>query len=94
MSVSLGLAAGPNAVIGIFSFPFPLYTDPSCALYHTLGMTLRTTDAGPDSERGDYIRHGATSGIAMVMKNAFKMPLHKNVGDIKQLGGEFVFGPG
>jgi AhpC/TSA antioxidant enzyme len=82
--------------IEIFNLPFPLYTDPTCALYRALGMTLRTTDGGPDSERGDYIRHGAATGVAMVLKNALstRMPLYKRVGDAKQLGGEFILGPG
>lgn len=84
------------SLVDIFKLPFPVYTDPTCALYRALGMTLRTTDGGPDSGRGSYIRHGAASGIAMVVKNTLKtgILLHKDVGDAKQLGGEFVLGPG
>lgn len=47
-----------------------LYTDPTRALYRVLGMTLRTLDAGPESEKGDYVRHGQIAGIGMVVKNA------------------------
>jgi hypothetical protein len=59
-------------------------------------MTLRTLDPGPESQRGAYVRHGLASGIAMVVLNAFKvkMPVWENGGDIEQLGGEFVLGPG
>ncbi|KAF8591207.1 hypothetical protein K439DRAFT_1289389, partial [Ramaria rubella] len=94
--ISNGAPAMIKSYSSIFNLPFPLYTDPSRALYRTLGMTLCTTDGGPDSQRGDYIRHGVASGIGMIMKNALKvrMPLHKNGGDSKQLGGEFVLGPG
>lgn len=80
---------------GIFQFPFPLYTDPSLALYATLGMTLKTLDGGPESEKGMYVQHGLVGGIAMVVGNAVKarVPVWEKGGDIEQLGGEFIFGP-
>jgi hypothetical protein len=45
---------------------------------------------------GGYVQHGLVSGIAMVMGRALKtrMPIWEKGGDIAQLGGEFVFGPG
>lgn len=66
------------------------------ALYATLGMTLKTLDGGPESEKGMYVQHGAVSGIAMVVGNAVKarVPVWEPGGDTEQLGGEFVFGPG
>lgn len=44
----------------------------------------------------DYVKHGLVGGIAMVVVRAFKvgMPVWEKGGDIGQLGGEFVFGPG
>ncbi|KAI0360229.1 hypothetical protein OH77DRAFT_1394408 [Trametes cingulata] len=80
----------------IFRSPIPMYTDPTLRLYAALGMTLRTNDPGPDSEKGDYIRHGVIGGIAMVVRNALRvgMPVWEKGGDATQLGGEFVFGPG
>jgi len=74
----------------------PLYTDPSRTLYRTLGMTLRTMDPGPETEKGSYVRHGQLGGIGMVVKNAIKarMPITAKGGDVKQLGGEFILGPG
>jgi hypothetical protein len=77
----------------IFKCPFPIFTDPTRNLYRVLGMTLRTLDSGPPNEAGDYITHGPLGGLGMVLKNAVKMPL-ANAGDIKQLGGEFLLGPG
>ena len=56
-------------------------------------MTRRTTDSGAQEDKGDYVVHGSVSGIGMVLKNALKMPLG-NPGDMKQLGGEFLLGPG
>jgi len=52
-----------------------------------------------DKEReqgGGYVKHGLMSGIAMVVVRAFKvgMPIWEKGGDVGQLGGEFVFGPG
>ncbi|KAJ7925002.1 AhpC/TSA antioxidant enzyme-domain-containing protein, partial [Mycena leptocephala] len=77
----------------IFRTPFALYTDPTHQVYNTLGMTLQTMEKGP---RGNYVRHGLMTGIGMVVVNAVKvgMPVWKDGGEIKQLGGEFVFGPG
>lgn len=59
-------------------------------------MTLRTLNGGPKSERGDYLEHNLTLGLARVAKNAVKarMPLYRYPGDFFQVGGEFVLGPG
>ncbi|KAF7968967.1 hypothetical protein HWV62_28763 [Athelia sp. TMB] len=80
----------------IFGMQFALYTDPTLQVYHALGMTLRTLDGGPEAQRGAYVRHGLVGGIAMVVVNAVKvgMPVWKEGGDLEQLGGEFVLGPG
>lgn len=45
---------------------------------------------------GGYVKHGLMSGIAMVFVRALKvgMPVWEKGGDLNQLGGEFVFGPG
>lgn len=80
----------------IFKTPFDLYTDPTLQVYHAMGMTLRTMDGGLEAERGGYVKHGLFGGIAMVVGNAFKhgIPLFEEGGDIPQVGGEFVLGPG
>lgn len=77
----------------IFHSPYDIFVDPSRALYRAMGMTRATTDGGKEEEKGDYVQHGPIGGIGMVLKNALKMPLG-NAGDIKQLGGEFLLGPG
>lgn len=43
-----------------------------------------------------YVKHGLVGGIAMVVVRALKvgMPVWEKGGDIGQLGGEFIFGPG
>jgi hypothetical protein len=80
----------------IFLCPFQVYTDPSLKLYKALGMTFRTLDGGPNSKKGAYITHGTVGGIAMVVMNAVRvgMPVWEKGGNIQQLGGEFVLGPG
>jgi hypothetical protein len=82
------------SILEIFRTPFAVYTDRKHAVYNALGMTLQSLDAGP--MRPEYVRHGAVSGIGMVLANAVKvrMPIWKAGGDIAQLGGEFVLGPG
>ncbi|KAG8744146.1 hypothetical protein FRC10_010715 [Ceratobasidium sp. 414] len=77
----------------IFRCPYEMYTDPSRRVYNALGMNLRTTDRGSKEEKGSYVKHGTFTGNMMALKNALKMPI-ANAGDIKQLGGEFILGPG
>lgn len=80
----------------IFRTPYAVFTDPSLKVYQTLGMTLKTLDGGLEKEKGSYVKHGLLSGIAMVVKNAVKarVPVWERGGDIEQLGGEFILGPG
>ncbi|KAG8842628.1 hypothetical protein FRB96_004950, partial [Tulasnella sp. 330] len=80
----------------IFKSPYPLYVDPHLRLYRALGMTLKTMDPGADDEKGEYVRHGALVGTLSVIGRALKggMPVLRKGGDLKQLGGEFVLGPG
>jgi len=96
--ISHGSPAMIRAYRQIFRMPpsIPLFTDPSRTLYRALGMTLRTLDGGPEDDKGDYVRHGQLAGIGMVVKNAIvtRMPIYAKGGDVKQLGGEFILGPG
>ncbi|KAF8813340.1 hypothetical protein BYT27DRAFT_7239309 [Phlegmacium glaucopus] len=48
------------------------------------------------NKNGGYVKHGLMGGIAMVVMRALKvcMPVWEKGGDIGQLGGEFIFGPG
>ncbi|KAF9453491.1 hypothetical protein P691DRAFT_658395, partial [Macrolepiota fuliginosa MF-IS2] len=79
-----------------------VYTDPSLAVYAALGMGKdptrggRSKSAGAGAGSGGYVKHGLMGGIAMVFVRALKvgMPVWEKGGDLNQLGGEFVFGPG
>jgi len=85
-----------NPYLQISKAPVQLYTDPSLKLYDALGMNLRTSDFGQPLERGAYLKHGLVNGTLAVIKAGLRvgMPLTKNGGDINQVGGEFIFGPG
>ncbi|GAA5910712.1 hypothetical protein JCM6882_002057 [Rhodosporidiobolus microsporus] len=70
--------------------PFEVYADSSRESYERLGMTLRTLDMGgvkPEYQKEGMFRN-ALSSIFRVF-SAFKTPM--GGGDMKQLGGEFVF---
>ncbi|KAG8892473.1 hypothetical protein FRC00_011999, partial [Tulasnella sp. 408] len=41
----------------IVKSPFEMYTDPKLILFTALGMTLKTTDGGPEERKGGYIKH-------------------------------------
>ncbi|KDR78953.1 hypothetical protein GALMADRAFT_33093, partial [Galerina marginata CBS 339.88] len=77
----------------MFGLPFKVYTDPELAIYKALGMGR---DEHTGGKFGGYVKHGLMGGIAMVIVRAIKvgMPVWEKGGDIGQLGGEFIFGPG
>jgi len=69
---------------------YPIYTDPSRRLYRIFGM-VRTLNLG---NRPQYIRHSLVSGIIQGIVQAIKRVCQGDVfkaGDIKQVGGEFLF---
>ncbi|KAG8891973.1 hypothetical protein FRB99_003203, partial [Tulasnella sp. 403] len=82
----------------MFRSPFELYVDPRLELHKVLGMTRKTLDAGPEKEKGEYVRHGTLTGtltaIGRAVTTMSPSVLIKKGGDVKQLGGEFVIGPG
>lgn len=82
----------------IVKSPFEMYTDPKLILFTALGMTLKSTDGGPEERKGKYIKHGTFMGTLNVIGRALMSMtpgvLVKKGGDIKQLGGEFILGPG
>ncbi|KJA19495.1 hypothetical protein HYPSUDRAFT_143656 [Hypholoma sublateritium FD-334 SS-4] len=55
-----------------------------------------SVDGGDAHRTGGYVRHGLVGGIARVVVRALRvgMPVWEKGGDIGQLGGEFVLGPG
>ena len=73
--------------------PYPIYTDRGKHVYTSLGMTLRTFNAGKDAERGSYIPAGMMTMTMRGVVQGLALPM-KPPGDQMQLGGEFVFGPG
>lgn len=51
-----------------FNSPFKTYTDPTLALYRTLGLTRQTGDSGLDAEKGDYITETALETTVNTLK--------------------------
>ncbi len=87
----------------IFRLPYEIFVDasPGQILYHSLGMGhiqpgTHKTRFSTEHAAGSYVRHGAVSGLAMVVAHALRvgMPVWERGGDASQLGGEFVLGPG
>ncbi|KAH8117951.1 hypothetical protein DFH11DRAFT_1503507 [Phellopilus nigrolimitatus] len=76
---------------------FPIYTDPSLAVYRALSMSLKPTGAGSESTH-QYVVSGNTiktlGGLRRTLAARFVLPLFERGGDAAQLGGEFVLGPG
>ncbi|BGP02705.1 hypothetical protein NBRC10513v2_003800 [Rhodotorula toruloides] len=69
--------------------PFEIYADPCKKAYEALGMTHRTLDLGDKAP--EYAKRGMVSNVVGSIASAFKMGRFTSAGDIKQLGGEFVF---
>ncbi|KAF8492637.1 hypothetical protein F5888DRAFT_1618873 [Russula emetica] len=87
----------------IFRLPYEIFVDasPGQILYRALGMGQIPSGAhkarfSTEDAAGSYVRHGAVSGLAMVVAHALRvgMPVWERGGDASQLGGEFVLGPG
>jgi len=82
----------------IFRLPYELFVDasPGQALYRALRMGQVSSGTQRGHPVGSYVRHGAVSGLAMVVAHALRvgMPVWERGGDASQLGGEFVLGPG
>jgi hypothetical protein len=75
-----------------------MYADPTRAVYTALGMTMRTLDGAPKSEqKKSYVPSNVAMNTLESIVGALKQPLSaitgKN-GNISQLGGEFILGPG
>ncbi|EGG00244.1 uncharacterized protein MELLADRAFT_93731 [Melampsora larici-populina 98AG31] len=80
----------------LFKCPYPIYTDASESneLYGALGMSKRSSESGPESNKGDYL--DTMSNLELFrygVKNSLRLPALKSCGDLKQLGGEFIFEP-
>ncbi|EKM61529.1 uncharacterized protein PHACADRAFT_190701 [Phanerochaete carnosa HHB-10118-sp] len=78
-------------------FRGPIYADPTRALYHHFGLieNLNTTPA--DEEKKSYLAGQSRIGNALgsIWRGPLKNPHHMGKqGNISQLGGEFIFGPG
>ncbi|TFK40209.1 AhpC/TSA antioxidant enzyme-domain-containing protein, partial [Crucibulum laeve] len=86
-----GLIKKYRQMIGL---PFNMYSDPTLAIYSALGMESKSTVV-VRRDRG-YVKHGSMAGIAVAFVRAIKvgMPVWEKGGNVAQLGGEFVLGPG
>ncbi|KAK4051180.1 hypothetical protein OIV83_003002 [Microbotryomycetes sp. JL201] len=71
----------------MLELPYPVYADAEKKTYNALGMTKRTLDAGKFDKPPEYIVRGMFSNVVGSIKSAFR------IGKLKQIGGEFVFGP-
>ena len=81
-----------------------LFTDPSLKLYQALGMDREGTKTLPgaasqgktDSKAKTPGKRKAFGGFAKLVVRAIKfgLPVWEKGGDVQQLGGEFIFGPG
>jgi len=72
--------------------PFPIYADPTKALYEALGM-VRTLSIG---KRPEYQRRGNVKGVLHSIKQGLTQLGSGKVfmaGDLQQVGGEFMFEP-
>ena len=90
------LINSPASTTELTNTRISIYTDPTLSIHRILGMTLRATDPGPESERGHYVHHTTIGGIRRTLADLMtnRLPAFEKGGDIAQLGGEFVFGPG
>ncbi|EJF66162.1 hypothetical protein DICSQDRAFT_48829 [Dichomitus squalens LYAD-421 SS1] len=81
---------------GLTDFKGGLYADPSRQLYHTLGLVQNLSRTPTGQEKRSYIGKSALgNALSSIWEGPLKNPqfLGKQ-GNISQLGGDFIFGPG
>ncbi|KAF8346179.1 AhpC/TSA antioxidant enzyme-domain-containing protein [Amanita rubescens] len=80
----------------VTSFSGPIFADPSRELYHALGMTIETLARTPKGQQKRSYLPASFLGRAVESAwRALQRPtLIAKQGNISQLGGEFIFGPG
>ncbi|KAF8712463.1 hypothetical protein AX14_013071 [Amanita brunnescens Koide BX004] len=94
------IGCGEWALISTYAemtgFAGPIFADPSRELYHALGMTIETLSTTPKGQKKRSYLTG--SFFVRSVQSAWKALQHATFigkqGNISQLGGEFIFGPG
>ncbi|KAF8805171.1 hypothetical protein BYT27DRAFT_7192842 [Phlegmacium glaucopus] len=74
-----------------------VFADPSRKLYHALGMNIENLERTPKGEQSpSYVPVNPVGNILRsVWRGPMKNPSHiGKQGNISQLGGDFIFGPG
>ncbi|KAJ3879239.1 AhpC/TSA antioxidant enzyme-domain-containing protein [Lentinula edodes] len=73
-----------------------IFADPSLGVFHGLGMDIQTLARTPTGEkRASYLTEGIIKGSLWSIWRGLKNPrLIGKQGNIAQLGGEFILGPG
>ncbi|PFH47210.1 hypothetical protein AMATHDRAFT_77308 [Amanita thiersii Skay4041] len=95
--IGCGDWAAIRAYAATSTFSGPIYADPTRKLFHALGMTIETLARTPAGEkRRSYLTTNVfTNAITSIWNGPLKHPsLIGKQGNISQLGGEFILGPG
>ncbi|KIK62275.1 hypothetical protein GYMLUDRAFT_42215 [Collybiopsis luxurians FD-317 M1] len=73
-----------------------IFADPDLNVFHALGMNIRTLARTPTGKkRASYLTDGIIKTTILSTWRAFMSPkLLGKQGNVAQLGGEFIFGPG
>ncbi|KAH8111977.1 AhpC/TSA antioxidant enzyme-domain-containing protein [Phellopilus nigrolimitatus] len=77
-------------------FTGDIYADPSRELYRKLNMTVETLAGTPAGEqKRSYVTGALSNVLKSIWRGPVSHPLHMGKqGNISQLGGDFIFGPG
>ncbi|TFK32567.1 AhpC/TSA antioxidant enzyme-domain-containing protein [Crucibulum laeve] len=78
-------------------FSGEIYADPSLSVHHALGMNIQNLAATPAGQKKrSYLTSGAVSNVVKsIWTGPIKNPSHiGKQGNISQLGGDFILGPG
>jgi len=79
------------------NFNGKIFADPSRELYKSLGMTIENLQGTPKGEKPrSYLPSGLLTNIlSSIWRGPIRNPQHiGKQGNLSQLGGDFVFGPG
>ncbi|KAG8803642.1 hypothetical protein FRC18_007245 [Serendipita sp. 400] len=76
------------------NYPYDIYAEPTRALHQKLGLLSNRYGAGPGEKRKSYAGKVLTVGLASLATWIRKGYDITKVGNLSQVGGDFVLGPG
>ncbi|KIM32203.1 hypothetical protein M408DRAFT_326845 [Serendipita vermifera MAFF 305830] len=92
------IGCGESSLIKMYKedthFPYEIYAEPTRALHKTLGFGQNLSGAKGDERRGRYVKNVFATSMADTWHALKNIGLFSKSGNVAQIGGDLVIGPG